>query len=83
MIIKGPVPLTKNQLKTLMHQLVLKSVWDLQLAALPGANPTTALHVPQDAMIPGPVASLLSSIGHVFGTCGGFGHLVAGPLKPA
>ncbi|EEC00231.1 hypothetical protein IscW_ISCW001777 [Ixodes scapularis] len=82
MIIKGPVPLTEEQLQTLTHQLVLKRAWDLQLAAFPGTNPTKALYVPQDAKIPRPVAALLNFFGHVFNTCDGFDHLVAGPLRP-
>ncbi|KAG0445281.1 hypothetical protein HPB47_017388 [Ixodes persulcatus] len=73
----------KNQLKTLMRQLVLKRAWDLQLAVFPGPNPTTALYVPQDAKVPGPASALLNLIGHVFGMCNGHDHLVAGPAKPA
>lgn len=83
MLVKGPLPLTEDQLKTLMRQLVLKRAWDLQLAVFPGPNPTTALYVPQDAKVPGPASALLNLIGHVFGMCNGHDHLVAGPAKPA
>lgn len=83
MLVKGSLPLTKDQLTMLMRHLALKRAWDLQLAVFPGPNPTTALYVPQDVKVPGPVSALLNSIGHVFGTRDGFVHLVAGPAKPA